>query len=337
MISPMVRLDHIGGRITDGSGAGNPGVEHLDVIRHARLWAFALDMHARPPEGMKSTLKLAALSGPPTSQTEAFKLQRQPAPCWTRGQRKSYRYVQRPLHLLIQGEHSMAEGRFVSYLRVSTDAQGRSGLGLEAQRKAVADYLNGGRWKLLREFVEVESGRRADRPKLDEAFKLCRAHRAALVVAKVDRLTRSHHFLSKITESRVEVRFCDLPQLEGPTGKFLLQQMVSVAELEAGMIGDRTKKALAAVKARGKKQLGGFRGRAGTAADLIKARAERTRLAQQHAADIAPVLERLDPDGDASLRTLARMLNEEEVQTSTGRGLWTAAAVSRVKQRLELR
>jgi DNA invertase Pin-like site-specific DNA recombinase len=118
----------------------------------------------------------------------------------------------------------------------------RSGLGLEAQRKAVDDYLNGGKWTLVKEFVEIESGRRADRPELAKALMLCRAHRAALVVAKVDRLTRSHDFLTRLNDSRVEVRFCDLPQLEGPTGRFLLQQMVSVAELEAGMIGDRTRR-----------------------------------------------------------------------------------------------
>src|SRR5712664_3137865 len=140
----------------------------------------------------------------------------------------------------------MAQGRFVSYLRVSTAQQGRSGLGVEAQRQAVETYLNGGKWTLVKEFVEVESGKRADRPELAKALMLCRAHRAALVVAKVDRLTRSHDFLTRLNDSRVEVRFCDLPQLEGPTGRFLLQQMVSVAELEAGMIGDRTKKALAA-------------------------------------------------------------------------------------------
>jgi DNA invertase Pin-like site-specific DNA recombinase len=93
---------------------------------------------------------------------------------------------------------------------------------------------------------------------------MCRAHRAALVVAKVDRLARSQSFLSRILEAGVEVRFCDLPQIEGPTGRFLLQSMMAVAELEAGMISARTKAALAASKARGTK-LGGFRGRAGTA------------------------------------------------------------------------
>lgn len=92
------------------------------------------------------------------------------------------------------GANPMAKGRFVSYLRVSTAQQGRSGLGVEAQREAVTNYLNGGRWTLVHEFVEVESGKRADRPELAKALTLCRAHRAALVVAKVDRLARSQGF-----------------------------------------------------------------------------------------------------------------------------------------------
>ena len=149
-------------------------------------------------------------------------------------------------------------GKFIAYYRVSTPKQGRSGLGLEAQRRAVANYLNGGDWKIIAEFTEVESGRRSDRPQLDAALKAARLHRAALVVSKVDRLTRSVAFLSKLLEANVDVRFADLPQIEGPTGRFMLQQMASVAELEAGLISDRTKKALAAAKARNKK-LGGIR------------------------------------------------------------------------------
>ena len=143
----------------------------------------------------------------------------------------------------------MQNGPFVSYCRVSTARQGRSGLGLDAQRAAVAGYLNGGAWRLVGEFVEVESGKRADRPELAKALACARLHRAPLVVAKVDRLTRSLAFLSKLLEAGVDVRFCDLPQIEGPTGRFMLQQMAAVAELEAGMIGDRTRKALAAAKA----------------------------------------------------------------------------------------
>ncbi len=227
----------------------------------------------------------------------------------------------------------MASGRFVSYLRVSTQRQGRSGLGLEAQRVAVESYLNGGKWKLVSEFVEIESGRRADRPELAKALDLCRAHRAALVVAKVDRLARSQGFLSRILEAGVDVRFCDLPQIEGPTGRFLLQSMMSVAELEAGMISARTKAALAASKARGKK-LGGFRGRAGTAEDTAKARAARSAKAIEHAKVIGPLIDRIDPAGSASLRSIASRLTDEGVPTSRGSEQWTAAAVARVRLHL---
>jgi DNA invertase Pin-like site-specific DNA recombinase len=137
-------------------------------------------------------------------------------------------------------------GNFVSYYRVSTSKQGKSGLGLEAQRAAVETYLNGGKWQIVAEFVEIESGRRSDRPQLDAALAAARLHRAPLVVAKVDRLTRSVAFLSRLLEAGVDVRFADLPSIEGATGRFMLQQMASVAELEAGMISVRTKAALAA-------------------------------------------------------------------------------------------
>jgi DNA invertase Pin-like site-specific DNA recombinase len=227
----------------------------------------------------------------------------------------------------------MAKGRFVSYLRVSTDRQGRSGLGLEAQRAAVENYLDGGSWKLLAEFVEIESGKRSDRPELAKALALCKAHRAALVVAKVDRLARSQAFLSRLLEAGVEVRFCDLPQIEGPTGRFLLQSMMSVAELEAGLISARTKAALAAAKARGKR-LGGFRGRAGTAEDTAKARVARSAAANAHAAALAPIIARLDPGGTASLRALAAVLEAEGVPTPSGRGAWTPAGVARLKARI---
>ena len=204
----------------------------------------------------------------------------------------------------------MANGKFVSYLRVSTGRQGKSGLGLEAQRQAVDAYLNGGDWQLVEEFVEIESSRSSERPKLEVALQLCRAHRAALVVANVSRLTRSVAFLSKLLSADVEIRFVDLPTIEGATGRFLLQQMASVAELEAGMIGERTRKALAAAKARGQK-LGGFRGRAGTAEDTAKARRAHTAKARGHAVSMAPIIRRLDPNGSLSLRALAAKLTAE--------------------------
>jgi DNA invertase Pin-like site-specific DNA recombinase len=215
----------------------------------------------------------------------------------------------------------------VSYLRVSTLGQGRSGLGLTAQKDSIARYLNGGSWQLVGEFTEVESGRVSDRVELQKALARCRAHRATLVVANVSRLTRSVAFLSKLLSADVEVRFVDLPTLEGATGKFMLHQMAAVAELEAGMISERTKKALSASK----KKLGGFRGRAGSVEDCARARAMRTEKAIDHAAAIQPFIERIDPDGSMPLRSIAAVLTAEGVPTPADRNLWTAATVARVK------
>jgi len=270
----------------------------------------------------------------------------------------------------------MADGRFVAYTRVSTARQGRSGLGLEAQRGAVAAYLNGGAWKLIGEYQEIESGRHDDRPELLKALAHCRSHGAALVVAKVDRLARSQSFLSKILDAGVDVRFCDLPQIEGPTGRFLLQSMMSVAELEAGMIKARTMAALAVAKANGKK-LGGRRWQrvdkaaaaatvgalavalAGSPANAAKAAASaaeargaalaagraaptvariaRTKNACTHARDVEEALRKADPDGASSLNKIAGRLNDDGVRTPSGKGLWTATAVARVRRRLGTR
>src|SRR5277367_4175643 len=98
----------------------------------------------------------------------------------------------------------MAEGKFVSYLRVSTDKQGKSGLGLEAQREAVLRYLNGGRWKLVAEYVEVESGKRNSRPQLQAAIGHAKAIGAKLVIARLDRLARNLHFVSSLQERGVD-------------------------------------------------------------------------------------------------------------------------------------
>ena len=102
-------------------------------------------------------------------------------------------------------------GKFIAYYRVSTGKQAASGLGLEAQRSAVVDYLNGGRWKLIADFTEVESGKNSERPQLARALALCRLHKATLVVAKLDRLARNVHFLSGLMESGVDFVACDMP------------------------------------------------------------------------------------------------------------------------------
>lgn len=227
----------------------------------------------------------------------------------------------------------MASDKFIAYFRVSTDKQGKSGLGLEAQQKAVNDHLSGGTGNLVASFVEVESGRKSDRPKLQEALAACRVHKATLVVAKVDRLTRSVGFLHKLIDAGVEVRFCDLPQLEGAVGRFMLTQMAAVAELEAGLISKRTKDALQAAKARGVK-LGNnpvnmlTHGDKGRAASLVS----RVTSANDRANDLATIVTPLMSQG-RSLRAIAATLDAQGIKTARG-SHWTAAAVSRVVKRL---
>jgi DNA invertase Pin-like site-specific DNA recombinase len=243
------------------------------------------------------------------------------------------------------------QGGFVAYYRVSTGKQGKSGLGIEAQRAAVASYLNGGNWRIVAEFTEVESGKRSDRPVLDKALAAARLHRVPLVVSKVDRLTRSVSFLSRLLDAGVDVRFADLPQIEGATGLFLLQQMVAVAQLEAGMISKRTKDALAAAKQRGKK-LGGKRrfmtineetGRKiyGPVVVGLTAKARKTgskavaRAAAARAADVAPVIAELQAGGAESLRAIAAGLNARGIPTARGAGQWSAVQVARVMERAQ--
>lgn len=225
----------------------------------------------------------------------------------------------------------MANGRFVSYLRVSTTKQGASGLGLEAQRQTVATFLNGGDWQLVGEFVEVESGtaKGDNRPELDRALAHCRVMGATLVVANVSRLTRNPDFMGRLVQAGVEVRFCDLPSIEGPAGRFMLRQMLAVAELEAGMISDRTKKALAAAKRRGV-TLGGDRGNLPAVAAQGRALslAKRQEKASRRAGDLAPIIAEVRAAGAVSLRDVAAALNERGIRTARG-GEWSAVQVKR--------
>lgn len=222
----------------------------------------------------------------------------------------------------------MASGRFVSYLRVSTDRQGRSGLGLEAQRAAVTAFLNGGAWELTAEVVEVESGGRADRPRLAEAIELCRAYDATLVVAKLDRLARDAHFLLGLQKAGVAFVAADNPQANQLTVGIL----ALVAQQEREAISKRTREALAAAKARGA-QLGGFKGRAGTAEDCARARAARGAKADAKAGALACAFRRIDPTGSMSASELARRLNADGIPTPSGRGAWQAVTVQRVRAR----
>jgi DNA invertase Pin-like site-specific DNA recombinase len=227
----------------------------------------------------------------------------------------------------------MPQGRFISYLRVSTGKQGASGLGLEVQRETVRQSLNGGAWELIGEFVEVESGKRTDRPQLAAALGKCRLMTATLVVANVSRLTRNPDFMATIVSSGVEVRFCDLPKVEGPAGRFMLRQMLAVAELEAGLISERTRKALAAARARGVK-LGKPENLSNQEEGRRRGRARRTKIADLRAGDLATVLKEVQSEGASSLRQIAAVLNARGVPTARG-GTWSAVQVSRIMERLQ--
>lgn len=228
-------------------------------------------------------------------------------------------------------------GRFVAYLRVSTDSQGRSGLGLEAQRQAVAAHVIQAGGEVVAEFQEVESGKRADRPQLAAALASCRTRRAVLVIAKLDRLARNARFLLSVVEGSGEagVVFCDLPTLPaGPIGKFMLTQMAAVAELEAGLISQRTRAALAVAKARGVR-LGNPSPTPATAEMAAMARQARSRQATARATDVLAVVRQVQAEGAGSLRVIAAELHAHGVLTPAGKTHWSPEQVRRLLRRVE--
>lgn len=224
----------------------------------------------------------------------------------------------------------MSTGRYVAYYRVSTAKQGISGLGLEAQRESVMSYLNGGKWKLVDEVTEVESGKRNDRPQLAKALALCRIHNAELIIAKLDRLARNVKFIADLMESGVEFTAVDFPKANTLTVHIL----AAVAEHEAQMISQRTKAALRAAKARGV-VLGGRRNR--PVEDIVRMAAignqqsavVRREQMRKRASDLMPVIQLFRDNGAASLRDLAHELNASGIPTARG-GKWSAVQVMRL-------
>lgn len=227
--------------------------------------------------------------------------------------------------------------KFVSYLRVSTAKQGRSGLSIEAQRQAVADLLNGNGSKIVDEFVEEESGRNNDRPQLKQAIATARLHGAKLVVAKLDRLARDAGFLLSLRDSGVEFVAADLPE----ANRLAVGVLAVVAEDEAERISQRIKDALAAKKARGE-PLGNPdtlpkdpERRREVAQEGARASAKvRSERADRRARDLAPILKEIREEGSTSLREIAAGLNERGIPTARD-SKWTASAVKRVLDRLE--
>ena len=223
----------------------------------------------------------------------------------------------------------MANGTYIAYYRVSTQKQGKSGLGLEAQQSAVRSYLNGGNWNLVAEVVEVESGKRSDRPKLAEALRLCRLHDATLVIAKLDRLARDAHFLLGLQKAGVRFVAADMPE----ANEMVVGIMAVVAQAERKMISDRTKAALRQAKERGVK-LGGNRGFVPPPGDASAARKALTDRANAKASDLAPVIKEIREAGVTSLGGIARALNERGIPTARGKGEWSAVQVQRVLERV---
>lgn len=221
--------------------------------------------------------------------------------------------------------------RFIAYFRVSTQAQGRSGLGLEAQKEAVRQYVerNGG-ILLTPGYQEIESGKRADRPQLALALERCRQTRATLVVAKMDRLTRNVAFLCKLRDSGVNFVAVDNPNANHLTVTIL----VAVAEEERRLISVRTKAALQAAKARGV-QLGCPKGQGAArfGANAGKGGAEATKAsADAFAQSLAGIVLPLKAEGK-SLRQIAASLNADNIVTARG-GQWQANSVKRLLDRL---
>jgi DNA invertase Pin-like site-specific DNA recombinase len=222
----------------------------------------------------------------------------------------------------------MSEGKFVSYIRVSTAKQGRSGLGLEAQRHAVETFLNGGNWQVVKEFVEIESGKKADRPQLAKAFKACRVFGAKLVIAKLDRLSRDAHFLLGLEKAGVDFVAADMPH----ANRLTVGIMAMVADEERRMISARTKAALAAAKRRGVK-LGGDHGARLTAKQRAAGAAARQAQAQGRANDLTDTVKDIQASGATTLRAIADGLDDRGIPAARG-GSWSATQVMRLLERI---
>jgi DNA invertase Pin-like site-specific DNA recombinase len=221
-----------------------------------------------------------------------------------------------------RGQKATGTIKAVAYYRVSTDKQGRSGLGLEAQQATVRQFLEGRGWPPLAEFTEVESGRKSDRPELAKAMAACRLYGATLVIAKLDRLSRNAAFLLTLRDAGIEFVACDMPD----ANRLTVGIMAMVAEDEAERISARTKAALQAAKARGTR-LGGFRGYVPSAADRATAAATQTAKAKRTAAAMLPVVRELQAAGITSLRGIARELTRRGIPTPRNAGSWSATQV----------
>jgi DNA invertase Pin-like site-specific DNA recombinase len=217
-------------------------------------------------------------------------------------------------------------GRFVAYYRVSTDKQGKSGLGLEAQREAVTNYLNGGSWTLVAEFTEVESGKHANREEHKKAIAACKRQKAKLVIAKLDRLSRNLAFIATLMESGVEFVAVDNPH----ANKLTIHILAAMAEHQRETISENTKAALAAAKRRGQR-LGNPNLSEAAKRGVAQIRAN----ARRFAANVRPIIEEIMRAGFTSHNAIAGKLNERNVPTARG-GKWTHMQVGAILHPFEV-
>jgi len=215
--------------------------------------------------------------------------------------------------------------KFIAYYRVSTAKQGQSGLGLEAQRKAVPEYLAGRQGELISEDTEVQSGSNDDRPELHKALRQCRLTGATLLIAKLDRLSRNRRFLLELADSTTNFYAVDMPE----ANNFTVGLLACLADYERQLISERTRAALKAAKARGvvlgNPELDKVRN-----TDTSAANATRQAKAESHRAEVRQIIEEIQQDGGAmSLRQIAAQLNQAGYRTPRG-GQWHPTSVARV-------
>lgn len=228
-------------------------------------------------------------------------------------------------HTLVSGCGLIMQTQIVAYYRVSTARQAGSGLGIEAQKAAVAGYATASGGVIGEEFTEVESGRCTERPVLAKAIAACRARRAVLVVAKLDRLSRDSHEISGLMK-QVDFRCADMPNAD----PFQLHIFAALAEQEARAISARTKAALAAAKARGVK-LGNPHLQPGSSETAKVAREALQASAQAKASRVLPYVEAARKAGAVTLKEIADALTARGVATPSRRGAsWHPAMVTRV-------
>jgi DNA invertase Pin-like site-specific DNA recombinase len=217
---------------------------------------------------------------------------------------------------------------FVAYYRVSTDKQGASGLGLEAQQEAVERHVCVAGGRILDVFQEIESGKRNDRPQIAAAIAACRMRRAVLVIAKLDRLARNVAFVSNLMEAGIEFVACDNPH----ASRLTIHILAAVAEYEAKAISERTIAALTAAKARGVKLgnprlLTGGKEASGHATEIRTARSGR------HAGDVMPFIVAAQKAGCISYRQIAAALTARGIRTPAGGEHWLPSQVHRILKR----